>query len=233
MSQQASQPMMVIPAPRSLALDIYRGAIWGDFDRDLEVGGAVTQAAVGFIPGVGTVCALRDLIACIGRRDLLGIVLNMFAAIPVFGGLAKTADALHTIHRYRQASDRRKQRQTYGAMYVEPAAPARNGWATFGLSLLAVVFAALYGFGVRTLFEYLYVHGPTIQGYDLHGFGAWLAPLILLPLGLIFGVAVTVRDRLWLGLLLLPFAMAIGFAFYLEMPPTGAMSFTFYLTSLF
>ena len=58
-------------------------------------------------------------------------------------------------------------------------------------------------------------------------------PLILLPLGLIFGVAVTIRDRLWLGLLLLPFAMAIGFAFYLEMPPTGAMSFTFYLTSLF
>jgi hypothetical protein len=215
MSQQVPQPVMAIPASRSVALDIYRGAIWGDFDRDLEVAGALTQAAVGFIPGVGTVCALRDLIACIGRRDLLGIVLNMLAAIPVFGGLAKTADALHTIHRYRQASERRRQRQTYGAMYVEPAVPARNGWASFGLSLLAAVFAALYGFGVRTLFEYLWVHGPTIQGYDLHGFGAWLAPLILLPLGLIFGVAVTIRDRLWLGLLLLPIAMAMGFAFYL------------------
>jgi hypothetical protein len=215
MSRSASQPMMVIPAQRSIALDMYRGAIWGDFDRELEVAGALTQAAIGFIPVVGTVAALRDLIACIGRRDLLGIVLNMLAAIPVFGGVAKTADALHTLHRYRQASERRRNRQSYGVTYVEPAAPRRNGWAAFGLSLLTGVFAALYGFGVRTLFQYLWAHGPTIQGYDLHGFGAWLAPLILLPLGLVFGLAVTVRERLWLGLLLLPFTMAIGFAFYL------------------
>src|SRR5690242_1184146 len=110
MSQPPAQPVMVISEPRSLALDMYRGAIWGDFDQDLEVAGALTQAAVGFIPVVGTICALRDLLACIGRRDLLGIVLNTLAAIPVFGGLAKTADALHTIHRYRQASERRKQR---------------------------------------------------------------------------------------------------------------------------
>jgi hypothetical protein len=215
MSQQVPQPVIAIPAPRSVAFDMYRGAIWGDFDRELEVAGALTQAAIGFIPGVGTACALRDVIACIGRRDLLGIVLNALAAIPVFGGLAKTADALHTIHRYRQASGRRKQRQVYGAVYIEPAAPARDGWAAFGLSLLSAVFAALYGFGVRTLFEYLWLHGPTIQGYDLHGFGAWLAPVILLPLGLIFGVVATIRDRLWLGLLLLPFALSIGFAFYL------------------
>jgi hypothetical protein len=215
MSQQVPQPVIAIPAPRSVAFDMYRGAIWGDFDRELEVAGALTQAAIGFIPGVGTACALRDVIACIGRRDLLGIVLNALAAIPVFGGLAKTAEALHTIHRYRQASERRKQRQVYGAVYIEPEAPARNGWAAFGLSLLSSVFAALYGFGVRTLFEYLWVHGPTIQGYALHGFGAWLAPVILLPLGLIFGVVATIRDRLWLGLLLLPFALSIGFAFYL------------------
>ena len=215
MSQQVPQPVIAIPAPRSVAFDMYRGAIWGDFDRELEVAGALTQAAIGFIPGVGTACALRDVIACIGRRDLLGIVLNALAAIPVFGGLAKTADALHTIHRYRQASGRRKQRQVYGAVYIEPAAPARDGWAAFGLSLLSAVFAALYGFGVRTLFEYLWLHGATIQGYDLHGFGAWLAPVILLPLGLIFGVVATIRDRLWLGLLLLPFALSIGFAFYL------------------
>lgn len=215
MSQQPAQPSMVLPAPRPLAYDIYRGAIWGDFDIEMGVAGAVTQAAVGFIPGVGTVTAVRDLIACIGRRDLLGIVLNMFAAIPVFGGVAKTADALHTLHRYRQASERRQQRATYGATYREPQAPTRNGWAAFGLSLLTGIFAGLYGFGVRTLFEFLWAHGPTIQGYALHGFGAWLAPLILLPLGLVFGLAVTIRDRLWLGALLLPFAMAIGFAFSL------------------
>src|SRR5690348_6029072 len=174
MSQQPAQPVMVVPAPRPLASDMLRGAFLGDFDTDLGVAGALTQAAVGFIPVVGTVAALRDLIACIGRRDPLGIVLNMLAAIPVFGGLAKTADALHTLHRYHQASERRKQRQLYGAMYVGPAAPPHSGWAAFGLSLLTGVFAALYGFGVRTLFEYLVAHGPTIQGISLQGFGAWL-----------------------------------------------------------
>lgn len=216
MSQPPAQPVLVVSAPRSLPSDMLRGAFLGDFDTDLGVAGALTQAAVGFIPVVGTVAALRDVIACIGRRDPLGIVLNMLAAIPVFGGLAKTADALHTLHRYRQASERRKQRALYGGViYQEPAAPPHSGWAAFGLSLLAGVFAALYGFGVRTLFEFLWAHGPTIQGYSFQGFGAWLAPLILLPLGLIFGLAVTIRERLWLGLLLLPFAMAIGFAFYL------------------
>jgi hypothetical protein len=214
MSQQVPQPLIVIPATRPLAYDMYRGAIWGDFDRDLGVAGAITQSAIGFIPGVGTVAALRDLIACIGRRDLLGIVLNMFAAIPVFGGFAKTADALHTLHRYRQASERRKSRQAYDAIYQEPI-KRRSGWASFGLSLLAALFAGLYAFGVRTLFEYLWAHGPTIQGYAVHGFGAWLAPLILLPIGLIFGLAVTVNKRLWLGLTLLPFTMSVGFAFYL------------------
>ena len=32
MTQQAPQPVMAVPAPRSIALDMYRGAIWGDFD---------------------------------------------------------------------------------------------------------------------------------------------------------------------------------------------------------
>jgi hypothetical protein len=212
--QHATAPRTVRPAPppRSLALDLYRGVIWGDFDRDLGAAGATAQALVGFIPAVGTLTALRDLLACIGQRDPLGIVLNILAAFPVLGGFAKIADALHTVHRYQRAAQRRKQRTLAGAASPSQAPIARrNGWASFGLSLLVTTFAALYGLGVRLLFAYLWAHGPTIQGYAVRGSGAWLAPLLLLPLGLALGFAVTVRRRLWLGLTLLTFALALGF----------------------
>ncbi len=215
-------PLAVMPAPaaRSLAFDLYRGVVWGDFDLQLGVAGAIAQSVIGFVPGVGTITALRDLIACLGQRDLLGIVLNILAAFPVFGGLAKTTDALHTLHRYHRAAQRRKQRamdgsaskalQTYQT-YRAPS-PHRSGWVSFGLSLLVACCAALYGVGVRTLLEFLWTHGPTLQGFALRGDGAWLAPLLLLPMGLLVGTAVTVRNHLWLGLTLLPCALAVGFA---------------------
>jgi hypothetical protein len=222
-------PQQVIPPPtarpvsarRGLALDLFRGIVWGDFDRQLGVAGATAQSAIGFIPVVGTIAALRDLLACIGQGDPLGIFLNLLAIFPVFGGLAKTADAVHALHHYHRASQRRK----YGAMdgtayqpyyqaYPAPApapVPHRSGWASLGLSLLLACGAALYGTGVRTVLEFLRVQGPTIQGYPLHGDGAWLAPLILLPLGLLVGLVVTVGNRLWLGLVLLPVALSLGF----------------------
>lgn len=201
-----------VPPARSLALDVYRGVVWGDFDRDLGTGGAIAQATVGFIPVAGTIAALRDLIACTEQRDGLGMVLNFFAVFPVLGGFAKIADALHTMHRYRRSAQRRKQRAAGSAIDHEKVPVARrSGWASFGRSLLLIGVAALYGFGVRVLFEFLWVYGPTIQGYTVRGSGAWLAPLMLFSLGLLVGVAVTVRKRLWVGLLLFPFAMACGF----------------------
>jgi hypothetical protein len=203
--------VMPTPAARSLAFDLYRGVVWGDFDLQLGVAGAIAQSVIGFVPGVGTITALRDLLACLGQRDLLGIVLNILAAFPVFGGLAKTTDALHTLHRYHRAAQRRKQRAMDGWVY-QAHGPHRSGWASFGLSLLVACCAALYGVGVRTLLEFLGTHGPKLQGLALRGDGAWLAPLLLLPLGLLVGLAVTVRNRLWLGLTLLPCALAVGFA---------------------
>jgi len=37
--------------------DIVRGAVQGDFARDLGLPGAVTQVALSFVPVVGTLCA--------------------------------------------------------------------------------------------------------------------------------------------------------------------------------
>jgi hypothetical protein len=207
------------PAPqpaRSMMLDLYRGAVWGDFDQDLGVAGAAAQSTIGFIPVAGTLAALRDLFACIGQRDALGTVLNLLAIFPVLGGFAKIADAVHTLHRYHRAAKRRRQRALRDALYPSTlsgslgAQRRRSGWASLGLSLLVICIATLYSFGVGLLFDYLWANGPTIQGYALHGSGAWLALLILLPLGLLVGLAMTVAKRLWLGLTLLPFALLLG-----------------------
>jgi hypothetical protein len=141
------------------------------------------------------------------------------------GGLAKTVDALHTLHRSHRATQRRARRTPRAAAYAaeqvpaSPASPAcsahparRSGCAALGLCLLVTAIAALYGIGVRTLLALLWTQGPTMHGSALHGQGAWLAPLLLLALGLIVGLVLTVRGRLWLGVLLLPAALALGFA---------------------
>jgi hypothetical protein len=221
--QHASVPITAraaLPTPqpaRSVLLDLYRGAVWGDFDQDLGVAGAAAQSTIGFVPVAGTLAALRDLFACIGQRDPLGVVLNLLAIFPVLGGFAKIADAVHTLHRYHRAAKRRRQRAMRGAAYPSTlsgsagAQHRRSGWASFGLSLLVICLATLYSVGVGLLFDYLWANGPTIQDYTLHGSGAWLAPLVLLPLGLLVGLVLTVAKRLWLGLTLLPLAIILGF----------------------
>src|SRR5262249_42262584 len=95
-------------------------------------------------------------------------------------------------------------------------APAarRGGCASFALSLLVTGVAALYAVAVRTLYEFLKMNGPTLHGYALRGEGVLLVPAILLPVGLIVGLAVTIRNRLWLGLVLLPMALALGVTIY-------------------
>jgi hypothetical protein len=229
-------PPSATPIPsRGLVLDLFRGAVLGDFDRRLGPAGATAQSVVGFIPVVGTLAALRDLLACIGQRDPLGIFLNLLAIFPVFGGLAKTADALHALHRYQRASQRRNQEarswQTYqyadqgnsqytryspsGEAATAAAKAHRSGWAAFGLSLLIAGVAALYGFGVRTLLEFLRLYGPTLHGYSLHGDGAWLVAVVLLPVGMFLGLIVTIGNRLWLSLVLFPLTLLLGFSTYL------------------
>jgi hypothetical protein len=70
----------------------------GDFARELGLAGALTQAALGYCPGVGTCCAARDLLADLRHRDGLGALLNSLALFPVLGGFPKTAAALRHIH---------------------------------------------------------------------------------------------------------------------------------------
>ena len=79
-----------------LPADVFRGAVLGDFAR-LGMAGYVTQAAFGFIPAVGSVCALRDLTADLRRRDRIGATLNGLSLIPFLGGFPKIARVVRSV----------------------------------------------------------------------------------------------------------------------------------------
>ncbi len=82
---------------RSVFGDIMRGAFLGDFANDLGIAGAVIQIIFGFTPGVGDICAIRDSIADLLRRDWLGLGLNILALVPVAGGFPKTVEVIRTL----------------------------------------------------------------------------------------------------------------------------------------
>jgi hypothetical protein len=84
-------------------LDIYHGAVLGDFAPELGLAGALTQILFGYLPGIGTLCALRDALADWHLRDYLDLLLNLLAVIPLFGGLAKTIEVLHHMRRIGRA----------------------------------------------------------------------------------------------------------------------------------
>ncbi len=90
------------PQPRrrrvSLPRDVYNGAVRGDFEHHLGLAGALTQALLGYVPGIGTICAMRDFVADLRQRDHLGAMLNVLALFPVLGGFPKTAEVLRHVH---------------------------------------------------------------------------------------------------------------------------------------
>jgi len=77
-----------------LVPDIMNAILLGDFCRTLGPAGAVTQVIMNFIPGVGTLTAMRDLVADVRKPEPLGIVLNGLSVIPVLGGFTKTAEVM-------------------------------------------------------------------------------------------------------------------------------------------
>lgn len=87
----------ISPSKHTFIGDIYAGAVHGDFDRHLGAAGHVTQIIFGFIPLVGTLCAVRDFVADRRMGDHLGAVLNFLSFVPILGGFPKTAAVLHNL----------------------------------------------------------------------------------------------------------------------------------------
>ncbi len=97
MAQPLPPPVTTILPPPPWPADIFRGAIKGDYARRLGIPGRLTQAVMGFIPVIGTVCAFRDFFACRSKHDRVGMVLNGLALIPFLGGFPKTAEVIRAI----------------------------------------------------------------------------------------------------------------------------------------
>jgi len=137
----------------SFVFDIFRGALLGDWDHNLHVPGAITQAIMGYIPVVGDICAVRDGIHDMLHRDALGVALNILALIPVFGGIPKTIEVIRSTRHIQQAYARTRLKEPEFAR-VEAPRPSRAGifssWVTFLFgfaSFVAGLLAALISYG--------------------------------------------------------------------------------------
>lgn len=87
-----------VPQPRpGFIADVFNGAVRGDYTPYLGIAGHVTQAVFGFIPIIGTICALRDFFADRRKKDNFGAFLNFLALIPFLGGFPKTALVIRSI----------------------------------------------------------------------------------------------------------------------------------------
>lgn len=83
----------------ALVTDVWRGGVLGDFARELGLVGVITQILFGFVPVLGTLCALRDAWADWRHRDWPGFWLNILAFVPFFGGFAKLIAVLMNVRR--------------------------------------------------------------------------------------------------------------------------------------
>jgi hypothetical protein len=104
MARTLRQPR-VMPVRRRIPLgrDIFNGAVRGDYAPRLGVPGTATQIALAFVPGIGTLCALRDALANWGKRDGVGVALNLLALVPLLGGFPKTAAVLRAVQHVGRA----------------------------------------------------------------------------------------------------------------------------------
>jgi len=131
--------------------DVYNGAVFGDFVRVKRLPGAATQIALSFTPLVGTICAVRDCVAALRYRDVIGLVLNLFALIPVFGGIPKTIEVLHSLWHMGHVLHVSRQAQRtpapaaypYGAYSGSAASPAQLGGRVKPVLLVLSLFSLL------------------------------------------------------------------------------------------
>jgi hypothetical protein len=191
----------------SLARDLYRGAFLGDFAATIGIPGAVTQALLGYVPVVGTITALRDAVADWRLHDVAGIFLNILAAFPVLGGLAKTADVLHAVHRLHRAYSTRQTSQQDDLVVNRQRS---HGCLAFFISLVVLSLGVLYGLGIHIAAEYARASWPFHANTLVIGNGVLVVAVGLAALGLSIGEVTCAGSRAWFGVIFLPAAMFVG-----------------------
>jgi hypothetical protein len=196
----------------SVIRDIYWGAVWGDFAPRVGIPGALTQALLGYVPVVGTITALRDAVADIRGHDGIGTILNLLAAFPVLGGLAKTADVLHGLHRLHRAYSSRESDQRQPVEETREAVSRRHGYGclAFFVSLVIVALGVFYGVGIHIASHYVGRSWPLGANTAVLGNGMLVVGVGLAVLGFSIGEVICVGSRAWFGVIFLPVAIYVG-----------------------
>ncbi len=196
--------------PSSWLKDIFGGAVLGDFATEVHLPGAVTHAALGFVPVIGTVTALRDFVACWLDADGLGMVLNLLAVMPIFGGVPKTLDVLHGVHRVHRQMTRSARHKESGVTPQDIRRRRRRRLRAFGMSLLLPLLSMLFGVGTVSALHLVFTHMPMGVRGAFTGNAPLIVTLVFGGVELVAGEAVCIRSHAWLGMLLLPPALLLG-----------------------
>jgi hypothetical protein len=88
--------------PYHLLPDLYRGVVRGAYAAEsLHTPGMLAWITMGFVPGLGTVFAMRDGYYCLEVRDWGGFLLNLFGLLPFMKGFSNIIDVAfaHRVHR--------------------------------------------------------------------------------------------------------------------------------------
>jgi hypothetical protein len=96
-------------APYNLFLDLYWGIARGAYAiDDLHAPGLLVWILMGFVPGVGTLAALRDGYYSLEVREWGALLLNLLGLIPFIKGFANIAHlaSLHRFHHTAQFTHR-------------------------------------------------------------------------------------------------------------------------------
>ena|GEM_PF-5949923 len=93
--------------PYHLFLDLYRGIIKGAYAiHTLHLPGMLAWIAMGFVPGLGTIFAVRDGLYCLEVKDRGGLFLNLIGLLPFMKGFSNIMDVafVHRVHRMAHAT---------------------------------------------------------------------------------------------------------------------------------
>jgi len=127
--------------PYRFFLDLYRGAVRGAYAiDDLHAPGLLVWILMGFVPGVGTLAAMRDGYYSLEVREWGALLLNLLGLIPFIKGFANIAD-LAVLHRLRHTAHVTHQ-VAHVARHQRALQVARRGSRTMQRSATAAIGSA-------------------------------------------------------------------------------------------
>lgn len=134
-----------VAEPRySLLRDVFDGAVLGDAAPRLHLAGALTQILLGYMPVIGTLCAVRDFVVSHRRGHTVAAALNLLSVLPIFGGVPKTMAVITNLIVAGKNGEELLQSLQHDSMAAPAATAERQGFNLPAIvSLLLVLLIPL------------------------------------------------------------------------------------------